>query len=262
MPCDRDWADGQDFRIEIGWRKDDGKPLRPFNPDDPMYPYELRGDRFLFLEKGMVYTAVGRFTDREEGEAARRKVEIERPEARVSLMIPGPYLATGSPTCKVSSMTRMKNPRVDKASWILEQDGLLLAGARTQCTHGSQTKKVTAMSCDGMKNLLTDTVTAPCEARRIDTCVRPVVPGVVLLDHSYSMTGGTNIHLRVYDLKRKKRLQSIDASHGGGPETELLSVEDTDGDGVPELVYSIAGTGQRTRVLKWTQGRFAEVRSK
>jgi hypothetical protein len=259
--CDTEWDDGQYNIIQLDERKDDGKPLEPFVPSDPMYPYELRGERYLFGEKGRVYRAVGRFEDRNEAQSALRKVESERPSLRPFVTRMGPYLVPGSTTCKATPVARMKNPGIDSASWLLEQDGLLLAGTRTECKAGLRTKKVSVLSCDGMKTLMTDSVTAPCEAQRVDTCIRPIVPGVVLFEHSYSMPGGTTLSLRVQDLQRKKRLQTLEASQEGGPDTELLSVEDVDQDGVPELVYSLAGSGQRTRVLKWTKNRFVETKS-
>ena len=88
------------------------------------------------------------------------------------------------------------------------------------------------------------------------------MPGVFAFKHSYSAPAqGTQLHLRVYDVPKKKRLHSLEAGHDGGPETELMSVEDIDKDGVPEIVHTIAGTGERTSVLKWTKGKFAKVKA-
>jgi len=259
--CDTDWMDGQLFVIRVGERKEDGTPPEPFRPSDPMYPYELRGGRFLFGEAGKVIRLAGRFEELEEAQEAKRRLDAEWPSARASVTTLGPYLLPESRTCKVTPMSRMKNPVIDEASWLMDKDGVLLAGTRTQCKNGLLTKKVTVMSCDGMKNLRTDSVQAPCEALRIDTCVRPVVPGVVLLEHSYSKAGGTIIHLRVLDLARKKRVQSLKEAHEGGPDTELVGVEDLDQDGVLEIVYRRARDDALTRVLKWSKGRFVETRS-
>ncbi|WP_239014843.1 hypothetical protein [Archangium violaceum] len=165
---------------------------------------------------------------------------------------------TNSPTCKISR----KNPVIDPASWILEKGGVLLVGAESECKNGQFSKTITVVSCDGMKNLMTESVSVPCDAGRVNSCIYPVVPGVFAFEHSYSAPAqGTQVRLRVYDIAKKKRLHAIDAGHDGGPETELMSVEDIDRDDVPEIVRTIAGTGERTTVLKWNKGRFSEVKA-
>ncbi len=258
--CDQDWWDGRTLTILIGERKDDGTPLEPYDPQHPMTPYEFFGARHLFSEKGRVYRAVGRFLDRTEGEAAWKQVYTDMTDLYTGafppiLTRPGAYLVTDSPTCKINRM----NPVIDPASWIMEKDGVLLVGAQTECKKGQFTKTITVVSCDGMKNLMTDSVRVPCDMGRVDSCIYPVVPGVLAFKHSYSAPAqGTQVRLRVYDVARRKRLHSIDASHDGGPETELMSVEDIDKDGVPEIVHTLAGTGERTSVLKWKKGRFVK----
>ncbi|QRK13664.1 hypothetical protein JQX13_18215 [Archangium violaceum] len=262
--CDQNW-DGRTLVIQIGERKNDGTPLEPYDPQQPMKPYEFVGERHLFRDEGMVYRAVGRFQDREEGEAAWKKVYTEMTHLYTGayppiLTTPGAYLVTDSPTCKISR----KNPVIDPASWILEKGGVLLVGAESECKKGQFTKTITVVSCDGMKNLMTDSVSVSCDAGRVNSCIYPVVPGVFAFEHSYSAPAqGTQVRLRVYDIARKKKqLLSIDAGHDGGPETELMSVEDIDKDDVPEIVRTIAGTGERTSVLKWSKGRFSEVKAR
>jgi len=182
--CDTDWDDGHDYVIHIDERKDDGKPLVAFDPNAPMTPHELRGSRYLFREKGRVYRTMGRFQDPKEGEEALRKVEAEMPHLYTNAYPPflsklGAYLASESPTCKVTQRTRM-NPVIDSASWILEKEGVLLAGTQSACVNGTLTKKVTVISCDGMKNLMTDTVKQVCDRlRHVDTCVYTLEPGIL-----------------------------------------------------------------------------------
>ncbi|MFY0570049.1 hypothetical protein ACN28E_40340 [Archangium lansingense] len=260
--CDAEWG-RQSLIVQIGKRKNDGKPLQPYVPSQPMAPYELSGDRYLFGERGKVYRAIGRFSDRKEGEEALRKVETEMTHLYTNayppfLTSPGAYLVTGASTCDIDR----RNPVIDPSSWILEKNGVLLVGTDTSCTGGKRTKKVTVVSCDGMKNLVTDSVTAPCEANRVDTCIYPVAPDVFAFEHYYSQPGaGTEVRLRVYDVRKKKRLQSIDRSNDSGPDTELMSVKDVDNDGVPEIVFSIAGSGKQTSMLKWSKGKFVEVKT-
>jgi hypothetical protein len=260
--CDSDW-DSRSFVVQIGERDDDGKPLQPYDPSQPMAPYEFPGGRYLFREKGMVYRAVGKFRDRKEGDEALRQVETKMTHLYTNayppfLSSPGAYLVTESPTCKLDR----GNPVIDPSSWILEKNGVLLVGTDTGCTGGKLTKKVTVVSCDGMKNLVTDSVAAPCEANRVNTCIYPVAPDVFAFEHYYSQPGsGTEVRLRVYDVRKEKRLQSIDRSNGAGPDTELMNVKDVDNDGVPEIVFSIAGSGKQTSMLKWSKGRFVEIKT-
>jgi hypothetical protein len=260
--CDSEWGD-QSFTIEVGERKNDGQPLQAHDPAKPFEPYDLLGDRYLFAEKGVVYRTVGRFTDKEEGEEALKKVYTMShlytgayPPYLTSL---GPYLVSEASACKVNR----DNPVIDPASWIMEKDKVLLVGqATTACERGQTTKKLTVVSCDGKKNLLTYSVSAPCEAGRITTCVHSLAPGVFIFEHYYSSPGaGTSVNLRVYDTGKKKKLKALSWVNEGGPEAEVLGVEDVDKDGVPEIVRSIAESDKPTSMLKWKSGRFIEVKT-
>ncbi|OJH36867.1 hypothetical protein BON30_30680 [Cystobacter ferrugineus] len=260
--CDQNW-DGANLIVQIGERKKDDTPLEPYDPKQPMKPYEFAGARYHLGQKGKVYRAVGKFQNREEGDAAWKHVYSEMTHLYTGayppfLTNPGAYLVTDLATCKINR----KNPIIDPASWIMEKDNVLLVGAQTECKKGQFTKTITVVSCDGMKNLMTDSVKVPCDMGRVNSCIYPVVPGVVAFEHSYSAPAqGTQVRLRVYDIARKKRLHSIDAGHDGGPETELMSVQDIDEDGIPEIVRTVAGTGERTSVLKWSKGKFSEVKA-
>jgi hypothetical protein len=268
--CDTDWDDGHDYVIHIDEQKDDGRQVISFNPDQPMTPYELRGARYLFREKGRIYRTVGRFQDEKEGEAMLRKVEGEMTHLYTSAYPPylsklGAYLASESPTCKVGQQSR-SNRTIESASWVLEKEGVLLAGTQSECGNGSLTKKVTVISCDGKKNLLTDTVEEICDrTRRVYTCVYTLEPGVILLKHKYTIEGETDVDLRVYDVRKKKRLYSQQGSYGPGLDHDFTDpktdVEDVDQDGVPEIVSTQQKTGQRLSVRKWQKGRFVETRS-
>ncbi|WP_163997388.1 hypothetical protein [Pyxidicoccus caerfyrddinensis] len=267
-PCDTDWVDGQALIIVQGERQDDGTPLTPFRPSDPMYPYDLRGGRFLFGGQGTVFTAVGRFEDPEEAEAALKRMEREMPSTRSVLTTLGPYLVPESPKCRPSRVARGKNPVIDAASWIVEKEGVLLAGSQTQCKNGKLTKKVTVMSCDGMKNLMTDTSEHVCDrTRHVDTCVYAMEPGIVFLKHAYTLNGVNSIQGRALDVRKKKVVFKQDITNGSGlpggdPEnTPRTDFEDVDQDGVPELVVSVPDKGERTSVRRWRQGKFVDTRS-
>jgi hypothetical protein len=236
-----------------------------------MAPYEIRGARYLFREKGRIYRTVGRFEDEQEGKAMLRKVEDEMPGLYTSAYPPflsqlGAYLASESPTCKVTQQSR-KNRAIDSASWVVEQEGVLVAGSQSTCRNGTLSKTITLISCDGSKNLLTDSVRHVCDhSRPIDTCIYTLEPGVLLFKHSYSLNGQTSLHLRVQDVRKKKQLFKLDVTNGSGlpgeldtePETHL---EDVDQDGVPEIVTILPETKQRTSVRKWQKGRFVETKS-
>jgi len=260
--CDSEWG-AKSLTIEIGERKNDGQPLQAYDPAKPFEPYDLLGDRYLFAEKGVVYRTVGRFTDRQEGEEALKTVYTEMTHLYTGAYKPyltslGPYLVNEASTCKVNR----DNPVIDPSSWIMEKDKVLLVGMATACERGQTTKKITVVSCNGKKNLLTDSVSAPCEAGRVTTCIHPVAPNVFILEHSYSSPGsGTSVNLRVYDTGKKKKLKSMDWVNEGGPEAEVLNVEDVDKDGIPEIVRSIAESGKPTSLFKWKSGKFIEVKA-
>ncbi|HZH14967.1 MAG TPA: hypothetical protein VE057_11490 [Archangium sp.] len=78
-------------------------------------------------------------------------------------------------------------------------------GAQTECKVGRRNQKVTAVGCDGRKTLVTNTLSVPCAAGGVSTCVQPVAPGMVAFEHTFSLPGmGTNLSLRVWDVKKKR----------------------------------------------------------
>lgn len=213
----------------------------------------------------MIYTVAGSFDDDQEAEAPLKTLESRFPSTHAFLTTPGAYLVTEAPACKVTQASRT-NPVIDSASWILEKEGVLLAGTQSGCGNGFLTKKVTIISCDGKKNLLTDTVEEICDrTRRVYTCVYTLEPGVLLLKHEYTIEGETAVHLRVYDVRKRKRLYSQEGSYGPGLDHDYIApktdVDDIDQDGIPEIVSTQQKTGQRLSVRKWRQGQFVEARS-
>jgi hypothetical protein len=89
----------------------------------------------------------------------------------------------------------------------------------------------------------------------------PLPDDAFALDHVYSLPDeGTSVLVRAYDIKKKSRVFSADESNDGGPDTELISVEDVDGDGVPEIVHRVAETDKIVSKLKWRNRRFAKVK--
>jgi hypothetical protein len=76
-----------------------------------------------------------------------------------------------------------------------------------------------------------------------------------------SMPGeGTEVLVRAYDIKSKRRVFAVESSNDGDADTELLSVADVDGDGVPEIVHRVAGTGKVVSKMKWRNRRFVETK--
>jgi hypothetical protein len=261
--CDTDWPNAT-YAIEVGSEKNAGKPLRTFDANRPMEVYDLDSGRYLFGTKGEVEHVVGQFLEKDDAKAALAQVETRRrdlwkPSSPPFIRYPGAYIATQNPTCKISRA----NPAVEKSSWVIESNGLLFVGTQRQCVGKDRVKKVSVVACDGMTNLLTDTVSAACnEVAQIDSCIYPITPGVFLFQHSYSYAGGTEIDLRAYDVRNKKKVFSLENSQEGGPETELVTIEDHDKDGVPEIVFRVAGTDEVTRVLKWKSGTYVETKTK
>jgi hypothetical protein len=261
--CDTDWPTAA-YAIRVGKDRNWGKPLRAYDPRRPMAVYDVDAGRYLFGPKGEIDHVVGRFTDKKDATPVLKEIEKERAELWMSyrppfIDYPGAYLVTGSPTCKITR----DNPVVDKSSWILELDGVLVVGTQRDCDGTKRVKNVTVVGCDGLRTVVTDTVTASCgEVAQIDTCIHRVEPGVLLLEHSYSYPGGSEVDLRAYDIRKKKKVFSLDNGQEGGPETELVAVEDHDKDATPEIVFRVAGTDEVTRVLKWKNGKYRESKTR
>jgi len=260
--CDTDWPTAA-YAIRVGKDKNWGKPLRAYDPRRPMAVYDVDAGRHLFGPKGEIDHVVGRFTDEKDAKPVLKEVAQKRglwASYRPPFIdYPGAYIVTESPTCKITR----DNPVVDKSSWILELDGVLVVGTQRDCAGTKRVKKVTVVGCDGLKNLVTDTVTASCdEVAQIDTCIHRVEPGVILFEHSYSYPGGTQVDLRAYDIRKRKKVFSLENGQEGGPETELVGVEDQDKDATPEIVFRIAGTDEVIRVLKWKNGKYVESKTR
>ena len=260
--CDADWPTAA-YAIRVGKDKNQGNTLRAYDPNRPTAVYDLDAGRYLFGPKGEIDHVVGRFTDKKDAQAALKQVQAE-PDLWVGhrspfIDYPGAYLVTESPTCKISR----DNPVVDKSSWILELDGVLMVGTERDCAGAKRVKTVTVVGCDGLKNLVSDTVTASCdEVAQIETCVYRVEPGVILFKHSYSYPGGSQIDLRGYDIRKGKKVFSLENGQEGGPETELVDVEEQGKDATPKIVFRVAGTNQVTRVLQWKNGKYTESKTR
>ena len=256
--CDTDWPTAA-YAIRVGKDKNSGKPLRAYDPRLPMAVYDVDSSRYLFGRKDEITHVIGRFSDKKDAEPVLKEVEQKvglwanyRPPF---IDYPGAYIVSERPTCTITR----DNPIVDKSSWILELDRALVVGTQRDCTGSKRVKNVTVVGCDGLKNLMTDTVTAPCnEVAQIDTCIHRVAPGVILFEHSYSYPGGTQVDLRAYDIGKRRKVFSLENGQEGGPETELVGVEDQDKDAAPEIVFRVAGTDQVTRVLNWKNGKYVE----
>ena len=261
--CDTDWPTAA-YAIRVGKDKNEGKPLRAYDPNRPTAVYDIDAGRYLFGPKGEIDHVVGRFTDKEDAKPVLKEIAERRAELWVSyrppfIDYPGAYIVNESPTCKITR----DNAVVDKSSWILELDGVLVVGTQRDCAGNKRVKKVTVVGCDGLKTLVTDTVTAPCaEVAQIDSCIYRVAPGVLLFEHSYSYPGGSENDLRAYDIRNRKKVFGLEHGQEGGPETELVGVEDQDKDGTPEIVFRVAGTDEVTRILKWKNGKYTESKAK
>jgi len=264
--CERDWPIDV-YRVVLGTHPDNGKRLIEFDPKHPAVPYQISGARFFFGTKGSVHRVVGEYLSRREAEAAQDDIDLNHRDLRNGSDPPrvqdfGAYFPDAPRACTIK-----RSPLVENASWVVEANGIQLVSNKKGCDKGGGkvVKKIAAMTCDGTKELFADTVIAECEgefAPRITTCVWRLTPEVIVFDHKSSREGGTDIHVRVYDVAKKKRIQSIDASNEGGEGTEIMSFGDSDGDGVPEAIYQRAGESRVTTRLDWNGKRFVEARRK
>jgi hypothetical protein len=242
-------------------KRDPAQTLRAPTPGQPFEPWDLPGDRYLFGDHALTYSVLGPYGDRKDAAAALEEVRAKythliTPSLPPSVFVPGAYLASASPRCTL----KRDNKAVDVGHWVHEQDDRFFVGQFTPCARAQRAKTVTVLACDGNKQLVSDVVKADCDGGRITTCLHPLGKGVYLFSHRHSRQGGSEVKLRVWDTQRRRRLQSLDHSVEGGPEAELVSVEDTDGDEIPEIVYKVAGSGETTKVLRFSGGRFVAAK--
>jgi hypothetical protein len=264
--CDQDWEGGFST-IVVDQQKYDGKAkVKAYDPQNPEGAWDILSDSYLRYKTdyGVVWLrrAIGRFYDNKSADAFLRKVYKDskfsrylNPHFPPNIEGPGALLVSEKYTCKLDRT----NKAIDSADWIVEVDGHLFAGGVTACKQGKKKKTVTVVDCAGSKSLLTDTVEVSCEAN-VNTCLHPLPDQAFALDHVYSLPDeGTNVLVRAYDIKKKQRVFSVDENNEGGPETELLSIEDVDGDGVPEILHRVAETGKIVSKLKWRNRHFVKL---
>lgn len=265
--CDDEWEGGF-WTIAVDERKYDGRPesLKNYDPQHPNEPWQALSERYLRRKDccGNVYIhkSIGRFYDKKEAEAFLKKVYAKSEFARhlnprypAFVSAPGALLVSDKYTCTLNE----ENDTLTKASWIVELEGRLFAGAETGCKQGKKRKTVSVVDCEGKRTVVTDTLEAPCGVS-VRSCLYPLPDAAFALDHVYSKAGeGTSVVVRAYDLKKKQRVFSAEETNDGGPETVLMSVDDVDGDGVPEIVHRVAGTDELVSTLKWRNRRFVKV---
>jgi hypothetical protein len=273
--CDDDWEGG--FKtITVDRVKYDGQPkqLKTYDPGHPNEPWQALSTRYLGLLDccGDIFLRrmFGRFYDKKEAEAFLKRLYGNSDFARhlnprfpPSIVSIGALLVSDKYTCTLND----ENDTLRKATWIVEVDGRLFAGAETACKQGKKRKTVAIVDCEGKKTLATDTWAAPCDASRIDTCLYPMAPGVAAIRQDYSASEeGRQTSFRVYDLSRGKEIAKF---AGGGDwsvgTSEFTSFEDKDGDGVPEVIDTRCESEDKckeVRVRKWRKDRFVDVKAK
>jgi hypothetical protein len=265
--CDEDW-EGQFLTVVIDKKKYDGSAssLKAFNAATPNEPWQVTSERYLRYKDGygnvFLHKLLGRFYDRKQAEAFLRKVNIDsgfsrhlNPRYPPSISGPGALLVSDKYTCTLNE----ENEVLAKANWIVEVDGHLFAGGESQCKQGKKRKTVSVVDCDGKKTLTTDTVETPCEAS-VHSCLYPLPGDAFAVDHDYSQASeGTTVAIRAYDLKKKRQVYSAEETNDGDADTTIVVVDDVDGDGVPEIVHRVAGTGQIVSQLKWRNHQFVKA---
>jgi hypothetical protein len=265
--CDDDWEGGFET-ITVDRSKYDGqaKSLKDYDRQRPNEPWHALSTQYFGLLDCCGNTYVrrlfGRFHEKKAAETFLKKLYSSSDLARhltprfpPTIIAPGARLASDKYTCTLNK----ENDTLTKASWIVELDGKLYAGGETACKQGRKKKTVTVVDCGGSKTVVTDTLNAPCDTS-IRSCLYRLPDEAFAVDHVYTQAGqGTSVAVRAYDLKKKQRVFSADETNDGGPETVLMSVDDIDGDGVPEVVHRVAGTDELVSKLRWRNRRFVKV---
>ena len=266
--CDGEWEGGF-WTIAVDEKKYDGNPklLRDYDPQHPNQPWQVLSEKYLrHKDSGWniyLHKFIGRFYEKKEAEAFLKRIYKDsdfavhlNPRYPPHVSSPGALLVSDKYTCTLND----QNDTLSKAEWIVEVDGHLFAGALSACKQGKMKKTVPVVDCGGSKSLVADVLVVPCEAY-VKSCLYPLPDDAFALDHVYSLPDeGTSVLVRAYDIKKKSRVFSADESNDGGPDTELISVEDVDGDGVPEIVHRVAETDKIVSKLKWRNRRFAKVK--
>ncbi|MCG5055321.1 MAG: hypothetical protein KA712_20345 [Myxococcales bacterium] len=155
----------------------------------------------------------------------------------------------------------IRNEKVYFASdWMVETAGALFFGQNGTCKNGKVTKTVVALGCDGEKKLFSDSITVDCSSE-VTTCLHPIGNDAIVIQHAYSEEeGGTQLDVRTWALKKKKRVHKLEWGHDGGPDTELLSVTDIDSDGIPELTFTQADADTPHKVMRWNGKTYADTK--
>lgn len=233
------------------------EPVIEYDPRRPLAIYDVTYNRSVprnFPDK--VNRAVGRFPTKEAALAAKQEVWNAQQPPHLMPIQTSLFSPQESFTCKV--VMTVRNDKVYwGADWMVEAAGALFFGQNGACKNGKMTKTIVALGCDGEKLLFSDKITVDCSSD-VTTCLHPIRSGAIVIEHSYSEEeGGTQLGVRTWDIKKKKRVHNLDWGHDGGPDTELLAVKDMDGDGLPELTFTRADADQPHKIMRWNGKTFA-----
>jgi hypothetical protein len=274
--CDETW-DGGFWTIEVDQTKNDGKTStsKPYDPGKPSEPwlapegqytrmgyYQDPDRRNKGLPPNQIVKMIGRFYDKKKAEEFLKRMYSNSDFARhlnprypPFVSAPGALLVSDKYTCTLNK----ENDTLSKANWIVEVDGHLFAGAESRCKDGKKKKTVAVVDCAGSKTMVTDTIEVSCGAN-VHSCLYPLPADAFAVDHDYTLGGeGTTVAIRAYDLKKKQQVFSAEETNDGDADTAVILVDDVDGDGIPEIVHRVAGTGEIVSKLKWRNRRFVKV---
>jgi hypothetical protein len=145
-----------------------------------------------------------------------------------------------------------------EADWTRGTGAALVYGWAESCRGDKVARRIAVRRCDGSGPVAVDKLTC---GEEVTTCIVPMGPDLLALEHSRSDQGATGVKLRVFDLSSGKRIASEEWFNDCGmADCEMGSVEDVDGDGMPELTFTDSrATDRPHRILRWQGGKFRDV---
>jgi len=145
-----------------------------------------------------------------------------------------------------------------EADWTHGTGAALVYGWEESCRGKKVARRIGVRRCDGSGPVAVEKLTC---GEEVTTCIVPMGPDLVALEHSRSDQGWTGFKLRVFDLSSGKRIASEEWFNDCSiSECEMGSVDDVDGDGVPEITFTDSRATDRPHlILRWQGGKFRDV---
>jgi len=208
--------------------------------------HQLNSNYYSGLSDNLIVSYDSIFYDYSGASAHLSKVRKQHKDAYVKNV--GSVIITFSNSCLIEKKAIQK-----EVEWVVSKDNHIFSCV-TKKADSDVTKALFVGDCM-MKQSSIDSMHASIPTR-INCALYCFTPDLYCVVFDYSGEASTQFKLSVFNLRENKIVYSKNWSHEGGPETELISLEDYSRNGKPTLVTRRASDDTVLEILKWENNTF------